>query len=402
MDTTHDDQEKLDELLDRWEESVEDGKPLSVADLCRESPHLRERLEEKIRALQKVDACFEKLSQAGIGVGPAPETVYDNVSIDANYIDLDILGRGGLGIVYRAFDTRLNRDVAIKFMSARAAGDEELRQWFESEAEITGRLDHPGVVPVFGMGQTGEGSPFYSMRLIRGETLDDAIARYHAPDNPSPAGARRMQLRQLLNRFATVCQTIAYAHTRGIIHRDIKPQNIMLGKYGETLVVDWGLAIPFQRRGHFRVLDEKTLLPRSVEPGAEVSPGGHGTPAFMSPEQASGDQQLAPASDIFSLGTTLYKILTGQLPFTGKSALDVKRTIIAGEFDPPRKLNRRIPPELNAIVCKALDPAPLDRYETALDLADDIERFLSDQPVTVYQGSPFHRMILWLRSRISS
>src|SRR5262249_957542 len=147
------------------------------------------------------------------------------------------------GEVFRARDEHLNRDVAIKLIQASRAGSAEGRLRFEREAEVTGRLEHPGIAPVHAAGQCDDGRPYYVMRFIGGEKLGEAIRRYQAADPPiRDAGERTIAFRDLLNRFVQVCKTIDYAHGRGVLHRDIKPANVMLGPYGETLVVDWGLA----------------------------------------------------------------------------------------------------------------------------------------------------------------
>src|SRR4051812_48685202 len=152
--------------------------------------------------------------------------------------------RGGLGAVFVALDSELNREVALKQILDRHADDPDSRARFLLEAEVTGRLEHPGVVPVYGLGCNARGHPFYAMRLVKGDTLKEAIERFHAAEDGGTRDSRRrnLELRQLLNRFVAVCNVIAYAHSRGVIHRDLKPANILLGPYGETLVVDWGLA----------------------------------------------------------------------------------------------------------------------------------------------------------------
>src|SRR5262249_15258683 len=157
--------------------------------------------------------------------------------------------KGGLGEVHVAEDAELGREVALKRMKAGRADEPEYRRRFLREAEVTGRLEHPGVVPVYGLTQDDDGRPCYAMRFIQGETHHDAIHRFHetAARGTQEPGERRLAFRELLGRFLAVCNTVAYAHSRGILHRDLKPANIMLGRYGETLVVDWGLAKPFQR-----------------------------------------------------------------------------------------------------------------------------------------------------------
>ena len=206
--------------------------------------------------------------------------------------------RGGLGAVFVALDTELHREVALKQILDRHADDPTSRQRFLLEAEITGGLEHPGIVPVYGLGTYGDGRPYYAMRFIRGDSLKEAIEHFHADEAlKHDPGRRSLELRKLLRRFLDVCNAIDYAHSRGVLHRDIKPGNIIVGKHGETLVVDWGLAkaIGQVRR---RAPEERTLVPSSASGSAETLPGSAlGTPAYMSPEQARGDlERLGPRS----------------------------------------------------------------------------------------------------------
>src|SRR3954453_15064457 len=151
--------------------------------------------------------------------------------------------QGGLGAVFVALDGELNREVALKQILEHHADDPASRTRFLIEAEITGGLEHPGIVPIYGLGHYGDGRPYYAMRFIRGDSLQEAIRRFHEAEKPGrDPGQRALELRQLLGRFMDVCNAIAYAHSRGVLHRDLKPGNVMLGEYGETLVVDWGLA----------------------------------------------------------------------------------------------------------------------------------------------------------------
>ncbi len=256
--------------------------------------------------------------------------------------------RGGLGEVYVARDEELHREVALKQIQERHADHPDSRSRFVQEAEITGGLEHPGIVPVYGLGHYPDGRPFYAMRFIRGDSLKEAIERFHRDDEKPgrDPGERALALRQLLGRFVDVCNAIAYAHSRGVLHRDLKPGNVMLGPYGETLVVDWGLAKPIGRPEGGSPTPERTLRPSS---GSGVTPtqmgSAIGTPAFMSPEQAAGRlDELGPASDVYSLGAVLYSLLTGRIPFDDAQVEDVLRKVRAGEVRPPRQVNRAVPP----------------------------------------------------------
>jgi serine/threonine protein kinase len=348
----------------------------------------------------------------------------------------DLHASGGLGEVFKARDTELNREVAVKRIKSQFADDVGSRRRFLSEAELTAKLDHPGVVPVFGLVNDVRGRPCYAMRFIRGETLKDEIDRYHnqgsgtrkqesektekteakaaeskpaeaAEPAPEPTAVpRTVAFRHLLSRFIATCQAIAYAHSRNIIHRDIKPANIMVGSFGETLVVDWGLAKSLDDGPDFdRMMRNASNNGLRHDPEATDLPShmtmagtAVGTPAYMSPEQAAGDlAKVGPQSDIYALGATLFVILTGKAPVTGKTTIEVLNRVRRGEYDPALKVNPEAPKPLDAIARKAMALRPEDRYATALDLAADVEKWLSDEPVSCYQDPFFERLARWAR-----
>ncbi len=204
--------------------------------------------------------------------------------------------RGGLGAVFVALDTELHREVALKEMLESHADDPTSRRRFVLEAEVTGGLEHPGIVPVYGLGSYNNGRPYYAMRFIGGDSLKDAIAAYHGAENrKADPGRRSLELRNLLGRFVDVCNAIDYAHSRSVLHRDIKPSNVIVGKHGETLVVDWGLAKPQGRSDGGEASDERPLVSSSASGSGETLPGSVlGTPAYMSPEQARGELDRLP------------------------------------------------------------------------------------------------------------
>jgi tetratricopeptide (TPR) repeat protein/tRNA A-37 threonylcarbamoyl transferase component Bud32 len=298
------------------------------------------------------------------------------------------LAKGGLGEVFVAEDTELHRQVALKEIQAEHAHDVHRRGRFLQEAEITGGLEHPGVVPVYGLGQYADGRPFYAMRFVQGDNLKEAIDRFHRAEQPSRVpGERRLEMRQLLGRFVDVCQAVAYAHSRGVLHRDLKPGNIMLGKYGETLVVDWGLAKTIGRPEGQGSADEATLRPSSGSGEAATQAGSAvGTPAYMSPEQAEGRlAELGPATDVYGLGATLYALLTGRAPFLGREPGEVLSKVRRGEMVPPRRVKAEVPAGLEAICLRAMALRPKDRYASALELAAEVEHWLADEPVAAYR-----------------
>jgi serine/threonine-protein kinase len=304
--------------------------------------------------------------------------------------------RGGLGEVFVALDAELHREVALKQILDQHADDPASRQRFVAEAEITGGLEHPGVVPVYGLGTYGGGRPYYAMRFIKGDSLKEAIEHFHADDSlKNDPGRRSLELRKLLGRFLDVCNAVDYAHSRGVIHRDIKPANIILGKHGETLVVDWGLAKAVGRADPS--VGEQTIAPSSSG-SSETLPGSAlGTPAYMSAEQASGDlDRLGPRSDVYSLGATLYCLLTAKPPFEGNDIGEVLRKAQRCEFAPPRRIDTTIDKALEAVCLKAMAREPEDRYASCRALAEDVERWMADEPVSAW-AEPWSRTLLrWL------
>jgi serine/threonine-protein kinase len=310
--------------------------------------------------------------------------------------------RGGLGAVFVALDGELNREVALKEILDRHADDASSRRRFLVEAEITGGLEHPGIVPVYGLGAYEDGRPFYAMRFIHGDSLKHAIATFHDDPTLKADPARRsLELRKLLRRFTDICNAIEYAHSRGVLHRDIKPGNVIVGKHGETLVVDWGLAKAIGRAEGAEPAEERTLIPSSASGSAETLPGkAIGTPAYMSPEQARGDlDALGPSSDVYGLGATLYALLSGRAPFEGDDLGAIVGRVQRGEFPPPRQIDPAIDPPLEAICLKAMALDPSRRYPSSRALADDLDRWLADEPVSAYPEPWARALSRWVARR---
>jgi serine/threonine protein kinase len=319
--------------------------------------------------------------------------------------------KGGIGKVSVALDVQLNREVALKELLEEHLAKQDSRVRFLLEAEVTARLEHPGIVPVYGIGLNASGEPFYVMRFIKGESFKDAVQQFHKGRSGGGGGLRSGQsslgLQQLLRRFVDVCYTIEYAHSRGVIHRDLKPSNVIVGKYGETLVVDWGLAKCVGKNEKRVLEDEATIRPSSQSGSTDTVAGfAVGTPAFMSPEQAEGDAgHVGFASDVYGLGGTLYYLLTGQNPITDREVTTALRHARRGEFQRPRELNPDIPLPLEAICLKAMAYRTADRFESPRMLAHDLELWLAGEPVSAWPEPSWLKLRRWVirnRTLVSS
>jgi serine/threonine protein kinase len=272
------------------------------------------------------------------------------------------IGRGGMGIVYRAHDRVLDRPVALKVLHGRAQ-DAGAVPRLEREARILARLEHPGIVPVHDAGVLADGRRYYAMKLVRGKRLDEQVSL------ATPLAER-------LGIFQKVCESVAFAHAHGVLHRDLKPQNVMLGPFGEVLVVDWGLAKQhFTAEGAESAEEEPVVLssalsaPSAVRSSETLAGQVLGTPGYMAPEQARGEVDLLDKrTDVYGLGGILYFLLTGQAP----------------DGAPPRRHERSLPRPLEAICRKALAPARADRYADVPELAGDVAAFLAGLPVRAY------------------
>ncbi len=300
--------------------------------------------------------------------------------------------RGGLGVVFVAEDQDLRREVAMKQIRDDRADYEEYRIKFVHEAEVTGQLEHPGIVPVYALGVDAKGRPYYAMRFVRGEDLQTRIRSFHANRSLSKLGFDGSELRGLMRRYIDICNAIQYAHDRGVLHRDLKPGNVMLGKHGETLVVDWGLA---KAIGDPNELDPTaTVAPDTELPvgrsgtasGTETQAGTFiGTPAYAPPEQVLGQlEKLGPRSDVYSLGAILYELLTGKVPVSGTTVAEVITNATTGNYPAPRNIDAAIPKALEAICRRAMEVDPADRYASASMLRSDVENWLDDTPVAAY------------------
>ena len=334
---------------------------------------------------------------------PAPlET--ETLTANAKYEVTGEIGRGGMGAIVRAVDPDIRREVAVKLLLDDA--DEHLRTRFVEEAQITGQLEHPNIVPIHQMGINSDGRCFFSMKMIKGRSLADILTDLRKERTES---GKHFTLGRLLQVFGNICNAVNYAHSRGVIHRDLKPANVMVGDFGEVYVLDWGLAKVLGTEEVISAKGKNGQKKKKAAPAAddlvetdrsgnsELTQAGAvmGTPAYMPPEQAKGDNDAVDKrSDIYSLGAILYEILTLTPPVGREGdALAVMMRVIDGKIDPPetrapqRARAGWIPPELSAIAMQALAKKRKDRYQAIDELQRDIELFLEGRSVSAKQDT---------------
>ncbi len=322
------------------------------------------------------DGVAETLRAPGETLPSSPSQPAERYELEAEH------GRGGIGRVVRARDRHLGRTVVVKELLRT---NELAEAMFVREAMITARLQHPGIVPVHEAGRWPNGDPYYVMKMVSGRTLKEVIAA-------TTSLADRLAL---LPHVIAVAEAVGYAHSQDVIHRDLKPANVLLGEYGETVVIDWGLA---------RDLRSSDATPEPALSGATAGGAGTrtvtgkvvGTPQYMSPEQARGEWVDA-RTDVYALGAMLYEVLTARAPVGGESAQQVLDRVLAGPPEPLRKVAPGVPADLDAIVSKAMSRAPTDRYVTARELAADLKRFQTGQLVTAQVYGRWKLARRWIR-----
>lgn len=322
---------------------------------------------------------YRILSRSFPGFAPHAEVVFERI---------EELGRGGMGVVYRVRDARLGRQAALKLLRPEARG--VLMKRFRRESEVTARLDHPGIPPVYEAGSTASGEQYLLIRLIEGEELADRIKRYHA-EGRSPE-----RLRELLEDLLRLSEAVAYANGQGVVHRDLKPENVMVGRFGEVLVMDWGLA---------RVLEEEQdetlqFLELEIAAGEGLTLSGSvlGTPGFMPPEQARGEE-VDVRADVFALGAILATILTGRPPIPGEGSKELLAATIRGEVERPSQRLRGIPPELDALTAAALVPQRAERIQSAQHFINELRAYLAGERLSVHTYSLRERVVRRARRR---
>jgi eukaryotic-like serine/threonine-protein kinase len=378
----------------------------SLADLLIERGSIRpgdvSRIDELVERELRAGGCDDQagLATAAPGASGAATTVGDadlewsfGASTDAagpsplelpgsltgapgRYRRICLYATGGIGHIWLVHDNALGRQVALKELRPEQADDTYLRMRFLREAQITGQLEHPGIVPVYELARwPADERPYYTMRLIRGRTLTESARAFHDRRGAGPVDW--FGFLSLVNAFVVSCNTVAYAHSRGVLHRDLKGQNVILGDYGEVEVLDWGLAkLVGQLEGEPVAVAVASCPEGTSDPDLTVHGHVLGTPAYMSPEQAAGRlDQIDVRTDVYGLGTILYEILTGRPPFSGPDTRAILRMVLEAEPPPPRQRWADVPPALEEICLKALAKDPADRFASPGELAQAVQHW---------------------------
>jgi serine/threonine-protein kinase len=363
-------------LLDELTSRARRGEAVHIEKEATARPELADELRRLWGAVMLADALGSHLTQAGAALdlptaAPPEHPSWNSLPLPYRLGDYELLeeiGHGGMGVVYRARQISLGREVAVKMVLRGPLASEADLARFRAEAEAVARLDPPGIVPVYEVGET-EGRAFFSMKYVSGRTLSQVLS-----DGPLPP-------RDAARLLHEVCRAVHYAHQQGVLHRDLKPSNILIDEEGRPHVSDFGLAK--------QVTDAASL----TKTGAVL-----GTPAYMAPEQAAGNRgQVGPASDVYSLGTILYHMLTGRPPFQAASPVDTVLLVLEQDPPPPRLLNPKADRDLEMIALHCLQKPPDLRYATAAALADDLQAYLNDESIAARSGRFGQVVSRWFR-----
>ncbi|MFM9961027.1 MAG: serine/threonine protein kinase [Planctomycetaceae bacterium] len=325
--------------------------------------------DHKLEDLKLDESYANTVLQATADVSAATIAESSKLGRIGQYELLSEIARGGMGVVYKARQAGLNRIVALKMTLAGAIAGEEERRRFQVEAETAGRLNHPGIVPIYEIGEH-DGLPFFSMSFVEGPSLKALLA-----DGPLPP-------RRAAELLASMADAVEYAHSQGIVHRDLKPQNVLIDTNGRPHITDFGLA-------------------RQVATDSNLTATGQvlGTPSFMPPEQAAGRiSDIGPTSDVYSLGATLYCLITGRPPFQAANVIDTLKQVCETEPAPPRLINPEIDHDLQTICLKCLRKEQNQRYASAAELADDLRHFLKGEPIEAHSLNLLER-VAWTLER---
>jgi WD40 repeat protein len=376
-----------DETCRQFDALIARAGQLSSAEATMLEAHLAACVScrELARLLQPASSIAFAETNASVGSTPAPATAarqdHDLPAVPTDrYRIHDEVGRGGIGRVMRALDRVLDRPVALKELFAANDGT---RRRFMREALITARLQHPSIVPIYDAGYHADRSPYYAMKLVAGRPLDESIAE-------ASTLAQRLAV---LPTVLAVADAMAYAHNERIIHRDLKPTNVLVGRYGETVVIDWGLAKDL-------AVDDRDALDagpyRSVSLDHTVAGVVMGTPAYMAPEQAAGEP-VDERADVYALGAILYHVVSGAIPHEGTTLEEMVNRVVSGAVRPLTEREPDVPRDLAAIVNKAMALEPSGRYATAQGLADDLRRYLTGQLVASHTYGTGELLRRWIK-----
>jgi WD40 repeat protein/HEAT repeat protein len=370
MSITNDRDQRVDEAIAEYLAGCEAGNPPDRAAFLARHPDLADSLQAFLADHDRMRQVAPPPRTPGDSATASPEGAVPPLSTIKYFGDYELLeeiARGGMGVVYKARQVSLNRVVAVKLILAgEYAGGRDVRR-FKAEAEAAANLDHPNILPIYEIGEH-QGQQYYSMKLIQGESLAAALgsARWRA----DPRAAAHL--------LATVARAVHFAHQRGILHRDLKPGNILLDAEGTPYVTDFGLAKKVE--GDSRLTQSGALV---------------GTPSYMPPEQARGEKRVTTAADVYSLGAVLYEVLTGRPPFRTDSVLDTVLQVIEKEPDHPRAVNPAADRDLSVIALKCLNKDPARRYSSASALADDLERWANGEPMLARPTPTWEKVWKW-------
>lgn len=381
-DQTDTDDSQLDEdlavLVTELTDRLHQGQPVDLHQVCSEHPLCRQNplLADELRAIWGTIIVTDAIGSHEVRLmGDSSSTTSDSnvwrMSLPCNFGDyrlIEEVGRGGMGVVYRAEQVGLGRQVAVKMILKDQLASESERQRFFAEARATARLQHAGIVPVYDVGEI-DARPYFAMQYIQGRTLQELI------------NTNSIDERQSVRIVAMIAEAVDFAHQNGIVHRDIKPSNILVDSNGIARLTDFGLA-------------------KHTDAGESLTRTGVvlGTPSYMSPEQASGRMgNISPASDVYSLGSVLYHALTGRPPFVAKTTMDMLLQVM--EQDPPsaRLLNPKIDRDLEMVLVRCLQKPPDLRYPSAAKLASDLYAYLKDEPISARSGQFAQVVARWFR-----